>query len=207
MAKKKTRKRTVAKEDSDNRTIHVKRPASYGSLRLKPRGAPFQKGNNFWTKRSDHHTAYLFQTPEHLLEGAREYFEHVDANPEYIIEARNEDGQIINHPVPKRRPYTPEGLAVWLGTNAAYFRRFKADQEGNPNAIPFLEVIAWIENVIYNQQYTGAAVGTLNASIVARRLGISETLNIGSGAPVQAPQLNVYNTGPRLAAHEDEVQE
>lgn len=193
-----TRDANTVKRVYVNKGIVGKRPAG---------GVPFKPGNNFWTKRSDHATGYLFETPEHLLEGAIEYFQHVDANPEYVIEARSEDGMIVNHPVPKRRPYTPEGLAIWLGSNVAYFRTFKSQQQDNPKAAGFLEAIAWIENVIYNQQYTGAAVGTLNASIVARRLGISETLNIGSGAPVQAPQLNVYNTGPRLAAHEDEVQE
>lgn len=172
-----------------------------------PRGKPFKTGNSFFLKRSTHEHKYLFESPERLIEGAVEYFEHVDNNPEMVVEARVEEGIVINHPVPHKRPYTPEGLANWLHCSPAWFRNFKRDQKDNPRAQEFLAAITWIENVIYNQQYTGAVVGIMNPSVVARKLGLADKVDIGGGGDVQAPVINVYTQGPPLAGKEEDVRE
>lgn len=171
-------------------------------------GVPFATGNSFFLKRSTHEHQYLFESPERLIAGAIEYFEHVDANPEMVVEARVEEGIVINHPVPHKRPYTPEGLANWLHCSPKWFSNFKREQGDKPRAQEFIAAIVWIENVIYNQQYTGAIVGTMNASIVARKLGLSDKLDVG-GIPNEplAPTIHIYNQGPPLAGKEDDVQD
>lgn len=175
-------------------------------VRYKAGGTPFQPGNNFWTKRSEQSRTYLFQTAEHFLEGAKAYFKHVDDNPEYIIEAKIEDGMVINHPVPKKRPYTAEGLCIWLGCSPSWIRNFKREQDGVERAQELLAAIAWAELVIYNQQYSGAVVGILNHSLVARKLKIAENINVdGESQSLPVVNVKIYNEAPPLADAEENV--
>lgn len=66
------------------------------------------------------------------------------------------------------RPFTWQGLCMYLDTSTAYFRQFK---ESNTDK-DFSTIISRIEDVIYRQKFEGAASGFLNHNIIARDLGL-----------------------------------
>jgi hypothetical protein len=108
-------------------------------------------GNQLWKLRAKHGRDKLFETPEFLWEAAVEYFENCDKNPW------------------KRQkvPYTLTGFLVFIEANKEYWRDFKKAQHNG-----FSGVIEKIEMIIYDQKYTGAAVGAFNANIISRDLGL-----------------------------------
>lgn len=136
-------------------------------------GAPV--GNQFWKLRSKHGRDKIFSTPENLWNSACEYFDWVDKHPwkrNEAIKSGNKVGKIIK--IPTQRPYTIEGLYLFLDVNKHYFNDFKKNAtEG------FSEVISRIENVIYTQKFEGAVVGAFNANIISRDLGLIDKLQHG----------------------------
>lgn len=137
---------------------------------------PAPKGNQFWKLRSKHGRDKLFESPELLWEASCEYFEWCDENP--LIEQKpfHSQGQITMADVPHMRPYTLEGLCGYLGCDTGYFRAFKSQERKDSK--DFITVITQIEEVIFNQQYSGASSDFLNANLVARYLNISDKQEI-----------------------------
>lgn len=130
----------------------------------------FEAGNRFWEIRSKHGKDKLFASPELMWEAAVEYFAWCDANPLIEIDFRGKDAQEVQ--IPKMRPYTMQGLCGYMGCSVSYFREFKRTQKGI--AFDYLTVIARIEDVVYNQKFSGAASGFLNPNIIARDLGLAD---------------------------------
>ncbi|MDM1294325.1 DNA packaging protein [Sphingobacterium sp. N143] len=131
------------------------------------------KGNQFWKLRSKHGRDKLFGSSNLLWEAATEYFEWCDKNPwlkSEAIKSGDMAGTVMQ--VPTARPYTLQGLCLFLDCNAAYFRQFK--QSLPENEKDFSTVITRIEEVIYNQKFEGATVGAFNANIIARDLGLTD---------------------------------
>jgi hypothetical protein len=136
-------------------------------------------GNQFWKLRSKHGRDKLFTTPELLWEAACEYFEWCDENPFHKREAKSvsgggrEPGSIETVDLPVMRPYTLQGLCIYLDCNTKYFNDLAdANHEG------FSEVITRIREVIYNQKFSGAASGFFNANIIARDLGLADKKDV-----------------------------
>lgn len=144
------------------------------------------KGNQFWKKRSKHGKDKAFDTPEILWEEACEYFQYIDDNPWIKYEAikgGDNAGKLI--PIPTSRPYTIEGLCIFLNVNTAYFRNFELN---NKNTEAYSAVITHIKEIIRTQKFEGAAVGAFNANIIARDLGLREGIE-HSGTVEQRPSL------------------
>lgn len=138
----------------------------------KKGGGP--KGNQFWKLRSKHGRDKLFANPVLMWEAASEYFEWCDNNPlmEAVVQKRkiNRDEEIIELiDCPKKRPYTMQGLCLYLGCSTEFFRHF---EENNKDASDFMPIITRIRETIYNHKFTGAASGFFNANIIARDLGL-----------------------------------
>lgn len=129
------------------------------------------KGNQFWKLRSKHGRDKLFETPELMWEAACEYFEWCENNPFIEIDFRGKDLQEVE--IPKMRPFTLYGLCIFMGCSTGYFREFKKDCSKD-----FVSVVTRIEEVIYNQKYSGAASGFLNPNIIARDLGLIDKQDI-----------------------------
>lgn len=131
-------------------------------------------GNQFWKLRSKHGRDKLFETPKLLLDAACEYFEWCENNPLIEVDYRGKDMERVE--LPKMRAFTMHGLCSYLDCNTAYFRTFKAQlQEKDKD---FNTVITRIEEIVYNQKFTGAAAGFLNANIIARDLGLRDVSTI-----------------------------
>ncbi len=99
--------------------------------------------------------------------------------------------------IPTARPFTLHALRLYLGVSINFFNEFKHALKGKlqnrkergtleteteeqeavriQEAEDFLGVITYIEDTIYNQKYEGAAVGTYNANIIARDLGLRDS--------------------------------
>lgn len=137
-------------------------------------GAP--KGNRFWEIRSKHGRDTLFASKELLWEAACEYFQWADENPHYEIKIEIIKGEQVQIKIPKLRAYTLKELCLYLGCSDSYFRTFKITcSEANKD---FLTVIEKIENVVFSQQYSGAASGFLKENLVARALGLKDAQDV-----------------------------
>lgn len=123
-------------------------------------------GNQFWKLRSKHGRDKLFESPEILWEAATEYFEWCETHPLIEVDYRGKDLERIE--IPKMRAFTWDGLELYLDIHR--LRHYKT----HPDYKDFLPVIDQIERIIYNQKFTGAAAGFLNANIIARDLGLSD---------------------------------
>jgi len=131
-------------------------------------------GNHFWTIRSKHGRDKLFESPALLWEAACEYFEWCEENPLLEIDYKGKDADRVE--IPKMRAFTMHGLCLYLDCNTEYFRNFKNQERKNSEG--FSSVIKMIEEVVYNQKFTGAAAGFLNANLIARDLGLKESSDI-----------------------------
>lgn len=132
-------------------------------------GMAAPKGNQFWKLRSKHGRDKLFASPELLWKAACEYFGWCDENPLIEIDYKGKDADRVS--IPKMRPYTLQGLCLYLDCNTEYFRHFKKNLKDDE--IDFYRVVTRIEETIYNQKFTGAASGFLNQSIIAFDLGLA----------------------------------
>lgn len=142
-------------------------------------GAP--KGNEFWKLRSKHGRDKLFETPELMWEAACEYFQWCIDNPFIKGEAKtvnvgNFQSEIAIAQIPMMRPFTIQGLCLYLGCNTQYLAQFEANLEGKNDDLSkdFTLVVTRIRDTIYNQKFSGAASGFFNANIIARDLGLSD---------------------------------
>lgn len=137
-------------------------------------GAP--TGNQFWKLRSSHGRKQLFETPELLWEAACEYFEWCDEHPWVKVENKTKTNGVEITETPTARPYTISGLCIYLDCNIQYFRDFKKRLKYNDD--DFSLIITRIEEIIYTQKFEGAAVGSFNANIIARDLGLKDESKI-----------------------------
>lgn len=142
-------------------------------------------GNRFWEQRSKHGRDKLFASPELMWEAACEYFAWCDDNPLYEKDWVGKDAFEVDKP--KMRPFTMQGLCRHLDCDTSYFRKFKETASKD-----FFTVITRIEETIYEQKFTGAASGFLNANIISRDLGLidKKDLNVDTNITVE------YMDGP-----------
>lgn len=139
-------------------------------------------GNQFWKQRSVHGRIKLFETPEVMLEAAYEYFEWCEKNPfpEQIVSA----GKKVT--IKKMRPFTLEGLCSYMCCNTGYFHDFLQNCSKD-----FSDVITHIKEIIYNQKYSGAASGFLNANLISFDLGVRKDKDINvNTSPVDNDKLD-----------------
>ena len=136
------------------------------------------KGNKFFQLRSKHGRDKLFETPELMWEAALEYFQWCEKNP--LFETVWKGTPLQKKKIPHLRPYTLQGLCRFLNCNSAYFRQFKTDKEKCTEA--FNTVILNIEELIYDQKFSGAASGFFNANIISRDLGLADKQETNSKA-------------------------
>lgn len=153
---------------------------------------PFPIGNQFWKLRSKHGRDKLFSSPEALWEAACEYFEWCDKNPLIEIDYRGKDATQVE--LPKMRAYTLQGLCLYLDCNTVYFNHFEKDLEGRNDQISngFRQIVTRIRETVYNQKFTGAASGFLNANIIARDLGLSDKKDLTTnGESLNQPKMKL----------------
>ena len=127
----------------------------------------FQKGNKFWLARSSHGRNPIFSNPEQLRNACYEYFEWVEENPLYEEKIFHSQGMITKDTITKMRAMTIGGLRIFLGICEQTWVNYRNNQD-------FLGVVKEVEEIIYNQKFTGAAADLLNPNIIARELGLAD---------------------------------
>ncbi len=122
-------------------------------------------GNQYWRARTKHGRDKLFSTPEILWEACCEYFDWVEQNPlnEYVIF----QGKIAEETIPKIRAMTIQGLCLFLDIDDDTWAEYKKRKD-------FTGIVTRAERIIYQQKFSGAAAGLLNANIIARDLGLAD---------------------------------
>lgn len=149
----------------------------------------FKKGNKFWEARSKHGRRLIWEDPQEMLEACVEYFEWVESNPLWESKPMIVQGEVYDAPIPKMRAMTLDGLSTFLGIA----RKSWDNYSDRPD---FLPVVEFVESVIRDQKFSGAAAGLLNANIIARDLKLRDTIDANVGGQEGNP-LNI-----KLAARE-----
>lgn len=140
------------------------------------------KGNQFWKLRSKHGRDMLFASPELMWEAACEYFQwcednpFIESKPMVVSNGQNSGSSIEMAEIPIKRPYTLQGLCLYLNCNTQYFKSFKNQERAKGD--DFSTIIADIEETIYNQKFSGAASGFFNSNIIARDLGLKDSTEV-----------------------------
>lgn len=125
------------------------------------------KGNRFWEARSSHGRKPKFKKPEELWKACCEYFQWVEDNPLWEAKLAQYQGAPVDITVPKMRAMTISGMCVFLDVDRTTWAAYR-DKEG------FSPVTTRVEEIIYDQKFSGAAADLLNANIIARDLGLAD---------------------------------
>jgi len=130
-----------------------------------------------------------FNSPNEMKERAFEYFEWLDKHSLKESKAFSSQGEVIYGEISKMRPATQQGLCVFLNIGVSTWHDYKKKPE-------YSEVINAIESVMYEQKFSGAAAGFLNANIIARDLGLKDTSDIditSGGEKLQHPGYTIVD--------------
>jgi hypothetical protein len=133
----------------------------------------FKVENQLWKQRAKHGRDTIFADAKAMWEAACEYFEWCDNNPFYEHDIKPSGKVLKEVSIPRKRPYTIQGLCIFWGVATAYLRQFK-NGPNCPTGSDFSTVISQIEDVIYKQKFEGAASGFFNANIISRDLGLAD---------------------------------
>ncbi|MGP6463309.1 DNA-packaging protein [Pantoea agglomerans] len=134
------------------------------------------KGNRFWEARSSHGRNPKFESPEALWSACCEYFAWVEDNPLWEIRAFAYQGDVTQEPVPRMRAMTIMGLCTFLDISRQTWYTLRAMEK-------YADTTTRVEEIIYDQKFSGAAADLLNANIIARDLGLKDQQQIETVTP------------------------
>lgn len=123
----------------------------------------------------------LFETPQELAEGCVQYFKWAKNNPLWEDKVYVTKDGLVHEPTMKMRAMTIGGLSIFLGITQQAWGLYRRRET-------FASVCAHAEAVIRMQKFEGAAADLLNATFIARDLGLAERREItgAAGAPFTA---------------------
>ena len=130
-----------------------------------------EKGNQYYRLRSSDGRKKTFAAPIDLSNSCDEYFDWCEENPLEEEVLFHHQGTVTRDKTKKKRPFTSIGLCIYLGISRKCLRDYE-------NREDFLPIITRVKEIIYNQKYEGAAIGTFNANIIARDLGLSDKTEV-----------------------------
>ena len=106
-----------------------------------------------------------FESPQAMWDKAVSYFKWCEENA--IVETKlfSFQGEISSGRAPHMRAMTQAGLCSFLNIGQSTYKDYKNKPE-------FSAVTEAIEQVMFEQKFSGAAAGMLKENIIARELGI-----------------------------------
>ena len=140
----------------------------------------FLPGNKFWEARSSHGRKPSFESPDQLWSACVEYFNWVDENPLYEKKAFAFQGVVTTTDMPKMRAMTVSALCLFLGITRETWGKYREKPE-------FSDICAGVDEVIRAQKFEGASADLLNASIIARDLGLANKEEHSGSVTVNLP--------------------
>lgn len=154
--------------------------------------SPAPIGNQYWTHAEFPGNKKRFESPEQLWTKCCEYFQWCVDNPLYSCEQiktpskgyYNEEQGIYIEPervlkLPILRAFTWDGLALHLNVTRQTLINYRKEEGYEA----YFDVLSRVESIIYDQKFTGAAGGLLNANIIARDLGLTDKKELDHKLP------------------------
>lgn len=134
-----------------------------------------------WRIRSPLAPPAKFDTPEELAESITEYFEWVENNPLQEKITVPFQGAPNKTDMPRLRAMSINAMCVYIGISVVRWASWRTER---PDLLP---VIRWAESTIFSQKFEGASAGLLNASIIARDLGLADKKELSGpkGKPIE----------------------
>lgn len=137
----------------------------------------------------------MFDTPEELWEDAKSYFEWATKNKLTEVKHFTHEGEAGLANVPKPRVFTKAGLYIHIGISRASWSYWKNPNSPTyrPDLVPAMELI---DQVIWEQKFTHAAVGIFDSKLIVRDLGLANALEVNQNTqqPVQLEIVNNHET-------------
>ena len=115
----------------------------------------------------------VFANADELMHSCKEYMLWIDANPLFEKQQKfsGTTCKFYEADLPKKRPYTIQGMCLYLGIASPTWDDYRRDDRFN-------SVTAVIDDAIRNQKFEGAASGFFNPAIIARDLGLVDKQEI-----------------------------
>lgn len=143
----------------------------------------FQKGNQLWKLRKVDGAPRKFETAEQLINAAIGYFDWVEKNP--IINGKqyfSSKIKIQSRTTKSLRAMSIAGLCGHVGISQKTFQTYREVPE-------LAEATGWIDAIIWEQKFSGAAAGALNPSIIMRELNLMESVDLKSSDGSMTPKV------------------
>ncbi|QNS40211.1 DNA-packaging protein [Chryseobacterium manosquense] len=134
------------------------------------------KNNNYWQFRNKHGRDFKY-TPEGLWDEAVKYFEWMEErvwNKKEAIKSGDLAGTIMDIPI--TTPMSIESFCLFADIDENTFSRYEKEKGYED----FWGVTTRVRKIIESQQLEGATVGTYNANIIARKLGLADKTDVTS---------------------------
>lgn len=106
-----------------------------------------------------------FESPQEMWDKAVSYFRWCEENAIDETKLFSFQGEISSGKAPHMRAMTQAGLCSFLNIGQSTYKDYKNKPE-------FSAVTEAIEQVMFEQKFSGAAAGMLKENIIARELGI-----------------------------------
>lgn len=127
-----------------------------------------KKGVQFWLARSKHGVDSIMKDPQTLYESCIEYFDWARDNPLTEEKVGFSMGFAVRADIYHPRAMTIKGLCTFIGiTEKTWFEWLKTRDD-------LRAVQEWAAQIIFDQKFTAAAAGLLNANLIARELGLAD---------------------------------
>lgn len=133
----------------------------------------------YWEWRKKTGKPKAIPSPKKLWELACEYFQSVDDSPgikKDFIKGGEMAGTIVD--METMRPYTWEGFEDYLFQRGIIsdLEDYRYNKDGRYSE--FGGIIRAIGKVIYDRNFSGAAMNFLNSNLIARQLGLAEKTQV-----------------------------
>lgn len=145
-------------------------------MTVPPYGTP-----EYWDHVMNKPSGVIFDTPQDLLDCARDYFAWAHSTPLQAQKLFFYKGAVVSANEAKMRVFTIEGLCSFIGMSSRNFLLYAEDPEHR-----MYDAAMMIKQIIYTQKFEGASANLLNPVIIARDLGLADKKEVtgGKGGPV-----------------------
>lgn len=117
-----------------------------------------------------------FKTPNEMALLFNDYVDFVTNNNLEEGVAFHYQGDVTHDKIKKMRPLSLEGFCVFVGTTLDTFKNYESLPTNNKYKAEFLALCTRIRDIVFVQQYEGAAAGLLNHAVVAAKLHLAQVI-------------------------------
>lgn len=135
-------------------------------------------------------------SPETLYQYFEQYRQHTKANPKKYHHWSNRLEKQVS--VDREIPLTWKGFEIWLRQQGIIAKLDDYEANKDSRYGEYAAIIRAIKDEIYDDKFTGAAVGVFQHNIIARDLGLMErTDHTTKGEKVEFPtELKIVRVNP-----------